>query len=306
MTDAPPAQPAALAPDRRAQLDRERAAAEHLSRVNGELQLQAAVLALLLPPGSQRARRAWKLDSKGTPAALELLAHVEALSPGARLPWFEVLVSRMRNQSPAARQALLEATRRLMGARGVVRPLDRLHWLAMRQRLASSGGGAVGAAVVTDLSRLPQSDVLAISTYTAFLSRLVPVEAGAAAAPTETVEPVAATQAAVDAAASEPAPGVAWYDTVMATWRAHAPVEPCRPPDTDGLVHALDGLKALAGMHRPVLVRAWFTAAQQHSPHGRLEQCAADALRLSCALLASPLPPELARLYSVAAPEIAP
>ncbi len=175
----------------------------------------------------------------------------------------------------------------------------------MRQRLASSGGATVGAAVATDLSRLPQSDVLAISTYTAFLSRLVPVEAAAAAAPAEPVETV---QTAVDADADAPetAPGVAWYDTVMATWRAHAPVEPCRPPDTDGLVHALDGLKALAGMHRPVLVRAWFTAARQHSPHGRLEQGAADALRLSCALLASPLPPELARLYGVAAPEIAP
>jgi hypothetical protein len=50
-------------------------------------------------------------------------------------------------------------------------------------------------------------------------------------------------------------------------------------------------------MQRPALMRGWVTAAVQHSRHGRLADTAADALRLSCALLDSPLPPELARHY---------
>jgi hypothetical protein len=86
----------------------------------------------------------------------------------------------------------------------------------------------------------------------------------------------------------------------MARWERHAIVPPCEPPDTDGLVHALQELQALAWMQRPVLARDWVTAALQHSPHGRLTDPAADALRLSCALLDSPLPPELERHYQAA------
>jgi hypothetical protein len=55
-------------------------------------------------------------------------------------------------------------------------------------------------------------------------------------------------------------------------------------------------LQAMAWMQRPMLVRRWVTAAQQHSAEasmGRLDDSAADALRLTCALLDSPLPPEI-------------
>ena len=58
-------------------------------------------------------------------------------------------------------------------------------------------------------------------------------------------------------------------------------------------------------MQRPMLARRWVTAAQQHSTEradhrletGRLDAGAADALRLMCTLLDSPLPPELAQHY---------
>ena len=59
----------------------------------------------------------------------------------------------------------------------------------------------------------------------------------------------------------------------------------------------------MAWMQRPALVRGWVTAAIQHSRYGRLTDTAADALRLSCALLASPLPPELARHHGAPLPE---
>jgi hypothetical protein len=91
----------------------------------------------------------------------------------------------------------------------------------------------------------------------------------------------------------------------MTPWQARAEIPPCAPPATDSLVHALQELQAVAWMQRPALVRGWVSAAIQHSRHGRLTDTAADALRLSCALLASPLPPELARHYGAPLPDAA-
>jgi hypothetical protein len=269
--------------DRRRRLEREREAVECLSRLNGALELQAAVLALLLPAGSKRAARAWEIETEATPNAAVLLEHVNQLSGPARLPWLETLVTRLRSQALAARQALLEATRRVMGARGVIRPIDRLHWLAMRQWLGeTSAAASTRAPAEADLSHLPQSDVTAIATYTAFLARMVPLDAAdTAAAP----------------------PGVAWYDAVMAPWQPHATVAPCQVPDTDAVVHALQELQALPWMQRPLLVRGWVGAALKASRHGRYADSAADALRLSCALLDSPQPPELARHFGSTTPE---
>ncbi len=285
MSDMPPTLAAASEAERRHRLELAQAAADHLSRLNGALELQAAVLALLLPADSQRATHAWRVETEATPNAQAVLKHVTQLPHAARLPWFETLVSRMRSQPQAERQALLESTRRVMAARGVVRPIDRLHWLAMRQRLGEASAAGARVAAATDLSRLPQSDVSAIAVYSAFLSRMVPVDAA------QQPQPVGAAPLAA---------GVAWYDTVMSPWQRQATVEPCVPPDTDALVHALQELQALPWMQRPVLVRSWVGAARQHSRHGRLGDGAADALRLSCSLLDSPLPPELTRHYDAA------
>ena len=257
----------------------ERAAADQLERLNGAQDLHAATLALLLPAGSRRAERAWQIECEGLDRAPQVREWVAQLSGPARLPWFELLVSRMRAQPLAARQTLLEATRRVMGARGIQRPIDRLHWLAMRQRLGEGTAADARAAATADLSQLPPSDVAAIARYSAFLARMVPAEA-----------------AELDDAAP-PDAGLAWYAAVMAPWQASATIPPCTPPDTEGLVHALQELQSIAWMQRPALMRGWVTAAVQHSRHGRLADTAADALRLSCALLDSPLPPELARHY---------
>jgi hypothetical protein len=271
--------------DRRRRLEREREAADQLARLNGALELQAAVLALLLPLGSHRAVRAWRAETAALPNIAAVREHVSHLPGAARLPWLETLVSRLRDQPLDVRQTLLEATRRVMGARGAVRPIDRLHWLAMRQWLGEGSAAGSRAPAEAELSRLPQAEVSAIASYSAFLARIVPVEATAEAA------------APIDAATV--APGIAWYDTVMAPWQQHATVPPCVAPDTDGLVHALQQLQALPWMQRPVLARGWVSAAQQHSRYGRLGDAAADALRLSCTLLDSPLPPELARHFGV-------
>jgi hypothetical protein len=265
---------------RRERVERELAAADYLARLHGTEGLHAATLALLIPAGSKRALRAWQAETLDLANAGKALDHVSQLAANARLPWFETLVSRMGDQPLASRQALLESTRRLMAARGSVRPIDRLLWLDMRQRLGGPTPAAVRTAAVDDLTHLPQGEVTAIAKYTAFLSRMVPVDAAEATPPAE-----------------GPTRGEAWYDAVMDPWRPHADVEPCHPPDSDGLVQALLELQAMAWMQRPMLVRGWVVAAREHSTHHRFTDAAADALRLTCSLLDSPLAPELARHY---------
>ncbi len=257
-------------------------AADALGRVNGTLELQAALLALMLPAGSQRAARAWAAECADTPATQALRAHAGHLPGNARLPWFELLLSRMRGQPLPARQTLLEATRRVMQARGSVRPIDKLHWLAMRQRLGGQVTAQAKGAASVEMSQLAGSALQAVASYSAFLSRLVPVDTP-------------------DASAASA--GAAWYTSVMAPWQASVEVPACQPPDTDALVSALHELQAMAWMQRPVLVRGWFDAAVAHSVHRRLGQGAADALRLSCTLLDSPLPPALAQRFDEALKE---
>lgn len=247
------------------------AAAAALGRVNGTLELQAALLALMLPASSQRAARAWAAENEALPEATALLAHAGHLQTNARLPWFEQLLSRMRRQPLPARQALLEASRRVMQARGSVRPIDRLHWLAMRQRLGGNAAVKVKTAASDELSQLPADMLHAIASYSAFLSRMVPTES--------------------------PDDGPAWYASAMAPWQDRVDLPACAPPDTDALVSALHELQTLPWMQRPLLVRGWFDAAVVHSLHRRLGVGAADALRLSCTLLDSPLPPALAKLF---------
>jgi hypothetical protein len=260
---------------------REQSAGECLMRLHGASELHAATLALLLPTASQRAARAWQIETADVPNAGTLLDHVLNVPPAARLPWFETLVSRMREQPLEARQTLLESTRRLMSARGTVRAIDRLHWLEMRQRLGGPNAASAHAAASDDLSRLPQTDVAAIARFTAFLSRMVPIDAAGA------------SETAIGGT-----PGVAWYDAVMEPWSKRADVPACQPPDIDGVVQSLQELQAMAWMQRPMLVRAWVIVAKEHSLHHRLTDIAADALRMTCSLLDSPMPPELAKHYA--------
>lgn len=250
-------------------------AADRLGRVHGALELQAAVLALLLPSGSRRALRAWQIETTGTPGAESLHALATALSGAARLPWLEELVARMAAQPIAARQALLQSTRRIMGARGTARPIDRLHWLAMRRGLGESAPLAARPEANVEVAEWLESDVLTVACYTAFLSRMVPSDD-------------------VDSEA-----GRAWYDAVMSTWQPFAEIPLWEPPNAEAMVEALARMQTLSWMQRPVIVRTWVTTAQSQSRGLRFGHLSADALRLSCTLLDSPLPPELAKHFIV-------
>ena len=251
----------------------ERNAADRFARLHGAQELHAALLALLLAPGSKRTARAWEIETASTPAVKGLREHAASLSGAARLPWFELLLSRMALQPIAARQQLLRATRRIMGARGVVRPIDRLHWLAMRRGLGEVSPLSARAEPNVEVVEWLESDVLALSVYTAFLSRLV-----------------------VDESADSEA-AARWYAAVMHHWQPHADAPPFEAPDAEGVFDALARLQTLSWMQRPVVVRNWLAAALKENGGVRLSDGAADALRLTCILLDSPLPPELVRHY---------
>jgi hypothetical protein len=248
-------------------------ATDRLSRVHGASELQAAVLALLLPAGSRRALRAWQIETTAAPGAEALREHAVKLSGAARLPWLDELVRRMASQPLAARQALLQSVRRVMGARGVARPIDRLHWLAMRRGLGETAPLAARPEAGAEGAEWLESDVLAVAVYTAFVSRMVP-------------------GGVVDADE-----GRAWYDAVMSTWQPFAEVPAWHPPKAEAMVQALARMQSLSWMQRPVVVRTWVATALTLSRGQRLTDLSADALRMSCTLLDSPMPPELARHY---------
>lgn len=245
-----------------------------LASVDTAESLRAALLALLVPSGSRRPALAWQVETAGSPDAQALRDEVDALPRQARLPWFERLLVRLAGHPISERQRLLEGSRKVMNARGAARPIDTLHWLVMRQRLGERSASENVRAAGYSYSQLPEEDVHAIGRYSAFLARLVPVST---------------VQGKGDAN---------WYADVMKPWQERAWVPPSNPPpDGDALVLALRTLQALPWMQRPAIVRNWVSSALAHSPQGQLAPDAADALRMSCTLLDSPMPPELAATY---------
>jgi hypothetical protein len=242
-------------------------------------ELHAAVLALLLTPGSRRELEHWQLETRDIRAAARVLDDVQGLSRAEALPWLELLVERLARAPLAQRQALLSAARRLMAADGQVRAPDRLRWLLLRHRLGGTPPATVNGAgpCDNDLSLLGAAQVQAIAVFSAFLSVMVPLP--------EMDVPI------------DP-DGERWYAAVLAHWPYHQPLLPPREaPDADATARALRTVQSLPWMLRPVLVRLWHDAALALSEGPSLHPEAADALRLSCVLLDSPLPPRLAQQY---------
>jgi len=258
--------------------DRERAA--RLARAHGRLELRCVLLALLLTPASVREMRAWRDETLGLPSAASLLGDVQALAAMARLPWFELFAERAGQAPPNERSELVEAARRVMQADRRFRPQDRLWWLLLRHRLGDAPAATLGGANDNDLSRFDIAQVNAVATFSAFLSRLVPV--------TETASGLAAGGAPL---------AIRWYNSVMARWEPQFQCPPRQLPDGDALMRSLRVLQGLPWLQKPLLVRNWFDAAQLTTGRAPLRPAAADALRVACGLLDSPLPPGLAEHY---------
>jgi hypothetical protein len=255
---------AALAQDERDALDR-------LDRVHGAGGMKAALLAMLLVPDQPTRVRAWREETSLVGEAETIRADIELLSGATRLPWFELLLARLGGTPLADRQELLRSARRLLTAAHPGLPIDRLLWLAMRRHFGENPFGIVHAPADADIAQLPMSDMQHVAHYTAHLARMVPSD---------------------DAQA-----GQHWYTAVMGRWMAPQAIPAWHRPDVDELVRALTGLQALSWMQRPQLVRAWVGEALPSGRPGPLPGTAADALRLSCLLMDSPMPPELARQY---------
>lgn len=241
-------------------------------------QWQAAALALMVTPGSRREREVWFAEAGGVADAERLLEDVQALSQPHRLPWLETFARLLAPGPVALRHDLIGAARRVMTADGMVTQMDQLRWVALRHLLAGSAV-APPAAAASELAALDDAQALKVCLFSAFLSQLVP-----------------APELTLDLTGFD-SPSQAWYDSVIAPWRERFTLPPRERHDIDATLRALRVLQSLPWLLRPVLVRTWFNAAQVLTEGPALHPGAADALRLTCVLLDSPVPPELGRQY---------
>lgn len=249
---------------------------QRLAQLQGPAELRAALLALVCTPGSGREQQAWREHTGGSASAETIRRDIRELGADARLPWFELLLERLKRHAAGDRQGFVDAARKVMAADGKVRPQDRLLWLVLRHRLGEAPAPAMSGHSDNDLTQVSEPAAHAIASFSAFLARLVPV-------PSE------------DGAVG--ADGQRWYASVLQ--RCLGPARPfaCDPPDADAMVRALRRLQELPWMLRPLLARAWVDAALEAGTSARLHEGAADALRLSCRLLESPMPPALVGQY---------
>ncbi len=250
-----------------------------LAALQDPLAWQAAALALMLKPDSRRERAAWIGLTIDSADAERVLEDVLALPHAHQLPWFEHFARKLAPGPVAPRHDVIDAARRMMTADGMVSPMDQLRWVALRHLLAGSAVAPPEAAS-TELETLHDIEVRQVCAYSAFLSLLVP-------APELTLD-----------LTGQGSISQLWYDSVTSLWHDRPGGVPERAAhDIDSALRALRGLQTLPWLLRPVLVRCWFDAARALTEGPLLHPDAADALRLSCVLLDSPVPPELGQQY---------
>jgi len=254
---------------------------QHVARLHAlrdPPQWQAAVLGLMLRPESRRGQAAWFVETQGLPEAEGLLKVLLALPQTHRLPWFEAFARQLAPGPVEMRHAVVGAARRLMTADRMVTQMDQLRWVALRHLLAGSAAAAPAAAE-TSLADVDDAHALKLCLFSAFLSHMVP-----------------APELTLDLTGDESA-NQTWYDSVIAPWYERFELPPRERHDIDATLRALRVLQSMPWLLRPVLVRSWYDAARVLTDGPVLHPVAADALRLTCRLLDSPVPPELSRQY---------
>jgi hypothetical protein len=239
---------------------------------------RAAVLALMVTPDSLLDLHAWQSQVPDTPAMARLFVDIALLPPQRRLPWFEHFARALAPGPVALRHELIGAARALLTVDRLVSPMDQLRWIALRHLLAGSAV-APPAAAQHEFETMDRDQVHSVCVYCGFLSTMVPT-------PEVHFDPTGYVSLAQ-----------AWYDQVTAPWIDQADVPAREGYDIDAALRALRELQAMPWLLRPMLVRSWYDAARALTEGPLLHPDAADALRLSCALLDSPLPPELAQQY---------
>jgi hypothetical protein len=256
----------------------DRARQQRLAALDGRREWRAAVLALMATPDSAVDWQAWASLVPAFEGAEQLVEDVVGLPETHRLPWFEHFARCLAPGPVQGRHELVGAARSLLTADGIVTAMDQLRWIALRHLLAGSAVAPPSAAP-NDFETLDVGQVNAICVYCAFLSQLVPT-------PEVHFDPTGFGSVSQS-----------WYDTVTAPWGDRTDLLAREGHDIDAALRALRDLQAMPWLLRPMLVRSWFDAARALTDGPQLHSGAADALRLSCVLLDSPMPPELGEQY---------
>jgi Zn-dependent protease with chaperone function len=272
----PPAAPAAPEADRHdatQRLDhfdaaeREREALVRIERWNGPAERRAALLGLLVEADDPERMAVWRAAVAGLPRAAAIGRDLATLGVDARRATFEALARRSAATLPTERRALRTEAAAL--ARG---PLETLRALALRHLLDTR-----------PRPWLPPTPERSIAGRWADV-------AGASLALGRVLRG--------DALAAHD-----WRATVLGLLAPHAPPQPAVParlPSAWATARAVVGCsRRLAGLQRPVLVRAWVDACQPlRPPDTRI----AEALHWACLLLDTPLPPPPEARWPGAAP----
>lgn len=261
-----------------------RARTARLAGLHGVLSYRAVVLAFLADAASARERQAYDDATATLEHAAQVFADLRDLPPAFRLPWFEHFATLLAREPQALRHEVIDSARRVLVADGIVTPLDQLRWVALRRLLAGTAV-APPVAAPTELEALDDLQAQSACVFSGFLSQLVP-----------------APELTLDLSAEGGSISQAWYDGVTAPWSDRPGGVPPRASgqDVDASLRALRVLQGLPWMQRPILVRTWFDSARVLTDGPTLHHDAADALRLACVLLDSPVPAELGRQYSEA------
>jgi hypothetical protein len=259
-----------------------------LLRLQDRQQIRAAVLALILTPGSHLEHQCWSEETAQVATALSLHRQTTQLSPMSRIPVLEALLKQVASEPAQSRSQFRLSARRIMCADGLVGPLDRLHWLLIRHLTYADDQPHT----FTDIpSRLPhQEDVVKLdmhqkkawSEWTAYLARMVP-------------RPEAASSSIEAGVHAE---GMAWYARVTARIWPQGDAPAFHAPDGDQLVNALFELQALPRSLRPLIASTWLDCLPtQPSGDPQLHPSAAEALRIACRLIEVPLPAALEAIF---------
>lgn len=222
-------------------------------------QLQAAVLAFLVPQDGAAEHALWRQATAGVADADQVLAAVQSLPPALRQPWFDRLRAMAAALPESERTALRQHSLQLVKADGR---------LALHEYLAAM-------LIHHDLSPRPEH----LSTEQRSLQLSDAVDA---------VLTVTCTLAAALPMASQQP----WTHAVLSTLALSAQGTQT-PPLVEAprqLSQAVHRLRCLALLQKPQLVKAWVA-------HAPLAPAMADALRAMCLLIDAPMPPALANCF---------
>lgn len=221
-------------------------------------QVQAAVLAFLVPPGGVKEQAVWAAATGAVEGATMLLATVQHLPPRRRQPWFDHLRGMTAALPLLERKQLLSHAVDLVRADGKIDLNDTLAALLIHHDLT------------------PRHERLATE----------PRHLSLAECANEVYCVTDALAGLVLGAASS-----MWVSTVMDHLGVKIPAVPLAGvPSPEAMKHAVRQLRCLAIAQKPLLAKTWVA-------HAPLTPPVADALRGLCLLIDTPMPPALVACF---------